>query len=111
MQLFSKNNKEENAIITLIVEFTKEKKSLNVIARLSDYISTTFLNSAQVLTDLQSHPAGYRITYKISHDKRHKKSYHVNKLAKLSDWLNEDSDCISRYHYNVYYYDANKNLL
>lgn len=96
MQLL-KRLKEEHTV-TIIAEFRNEDKALTEIAKLSDYISSISENSATILTDLQSHPAGYRITYTI---KYFNKNLKIFKLAKLSEWLSKDTNCISRYHYNI----------
>lgn len=99
MQLF-KHNKEEHTI-TLIAEFTKNEKSLKAIAELSDYVSQ-ISNSAIILTDLQSHPAGYRITYTIKYNKGIFNTPNYTKyFACLSYWICDGDACLSRYHYNV----------
>ena len=99
MQLFKRNKKEEHTI-TLIAEFSKHENALKSIAELSDYVSQVS-DSAVILTDLQSHPAGYRITYTIKYNKKLFNSINYTKyFACLSYWLCDSDACLSRYHYN-----------
>ena len=51
-------------IINLIAEFNNNDKSLCQIARLTDYICN-ISDSVQIISDLQAHPAGYRISFKL----------------------------------------------
>lgn len=100
MKLFTRTEHK----ITIICEFNNSSKSENAIALLSNYISSIVGKRDIILTDLQSQPAGYRITYMITYYKTwfRVKNY-TKELSKLSDWLGNDKNCngcISRYHYN-----------
>lgn len=109
MRLFKRHVEEHK--ITVIAEFINDKKSLIIIGRLSDYISK-ISDTAMIITDLQSYPAGYRITYTILYQQcfyflRKRRNRQQNKytiyLSKLSNWIYNDNDSlsyISRYHYN-----------
>lgn len=95
----------EEHTITLIAEFTKNVQSIYLIAKLSDYVSK-ISQSAEILTDFQSHQLGYRITYTIKYQQKlfNKKNHYTRYLTKISDWLSgeKDSDiCLHRYHYNL----------
>lgn len=105
MQLLSRRYRyKEKHTITLVAEFIKDKQSLSTIARLSEYISN-ISSTADILTDLQSFSAGYRITFVIKYQRKwyQKKNHYTTYLSNLSDWLYNDKDtyvCLSKYHYN-----------
>ena len=100
--LFKKNKIGEKHAITVIAEFLPEDISKDSIAYLSEYVSDIALDSATVSTDVQSFPAGYRVTYVIEYvsKRKNKEIYHyTKKLANLSPWLYSTTP-ISRFHYN-----------
>lgn len=89
-------------IINLIAEFNNNDKSLYQIARLTDYICN-ISDSVQIISDLQVHPAGYRISFKLEFetslkDKRKGNKY-THYVANMSSWLSDDR-CIQRFYYN-----------
>ena len=105
MRFFSKLKNRNEHTITLIAEFIKDSKSLIAISFLSDYVYY-ISEGCSVLTDLQSHPAGYRITYTLKFKQgiiSDKRKYYSRKLSCVSDWLenSEYNFCLYRYHYNV----------
>lgn len=96
------NQTKKEHTITLMAEFIKDNQSIKDIAKLSDYISNVS-NTATILTDFQSFPAGYRIVYIITYiGKRKTRNHYTKYLAKMSDWLCNDKNIvtISKYHYN-----------
>lgn len=101
-----RNNKDDKTsknqtMITVIAEFAIFDSSLaaqNAIADLSEYISEIPIPAVKILTDIQKHPKGYRVTYTIVyHNKKHKD--YTKYLANVKDWLFEDTP-IFRYYYN-----------
>lgn len=103
--LLKKNKLIEEHTITLIAEFKKDVQSIFLVAKLSDYISSISSN-CEILTDFQSHPAGYRVTYIIKYRQKlfNKKNHYTKYLTKISDWIcsEKSSDtCLYRYHYNL----------
>lgn len=102
-QMLKQKSEEHNIVV--IAEFNNTDDSLNKIAELSDYISEVTADS--ILTDLQKHPAGYRITYTIKYIAKtklavkYKVKYYSQYLSRLSSWLYKDSSCISKYYYSI----------
>lgn len=93
-------NKEHK--ITLIAEFKPVVQSEKTISKLSDKIYKMIKRSDYVITDLQSVPSGYRITYTIYYKTNFfKRDKYTKELAKLSDFFGNDksNSCLSRYYY------------
>lgn len=100
-KLFRKRVKIEHNI-NIIAEFNNNRRALHEIAKLTNYISNIG-DSVQVLSDLQTHPKGYRISFILSFTARignkRKGNRYTHYVAKVMDWLEDDS-CIQRYYYN-----------
>lgn len=89
--------------ITLIAEFKPVVQSENIISKLSDKISKMIRRFDYIITDLQSVPSGYRITYTIYYKTNFfRRDKYTKELAKLSDFFGNDksnNNCLSRYYY------------
>lgn len=90
--------------ITIISEFMPDKNSEKLISKLSQYIYKIVDKKDLIITELQSVPAGYRLTYTITfYTNYFSRNKYTRELSKLSDWLYNDDNCyglISKYHYN-----------
>lgn len=99
-KLFKRVKIEHN--INIIAEFNKSNDSLYEIAMLTDYICDIG-DSVQVIHDLQAHPKGYRITFKLTFETPLKDKKKGNKythyVARLTNWVS-NNDCVQRYQYN-----------
>lgn len=105
MKFFNNSKlKKRNYKITVISELKKDKQSLDVIANISKYVSDSMIN-AQIITDFQNFPAGYRLKFEIfcnNMTENRIKNYYSRMLSNLSSWLSKDYfDCLSLYHYNI----------
>lgn len=101
MKLFNKTTKS----ISVVAEFdnSNDDVSLNTISVLSDYISD-ICKSAEVTTDFQKYPAGYRITFKIFYKENlfRKQKKYSKQLARVSKWINKTNKAtLHRYQYNI----------
>lgn len=94
--------KKQSHNTSIIAEFILSKHSLDVIAKLSQYVKNISKSYKMVvITDLQRHPKGYRITYNISSfTTKNRYNYFVTELADISSWVCDSSDCLIRYQYN-----------
>lgn len=100
MHLFRKQQKS----ISVIAEFdnTDQKTTLETIALLSEYI-TFACKKATITTDIQAHPTGYRVTYKILYKSyfEYNKNY-SRQLARVSKWLTKtEKSTLHQYYYNI----------
>lgn len=99
-----KHLKKELRSISVVAEFdnSNNQVSLETISILSDYISD-ICKKATVTTDLQTHPAGYRITFKILYkDSLFRQKNYTRQLARVSKWINKtNKSTIHQYYYNV----------
>lgn len=100
MKLFKKELKS----ISVVAEFdnTNQQVTLETISVLSDYIAN-ICKKAAVTTDLQTHPAGYRITFKILYKNGlFKEQNYSRKLARVSQWINKtNKSTLYKYQYNI----------
>lgn len=98
---FFKKAKREHTI-NVIAEFNNSDSSLCEIANLTYYMSKID-NNVQVISDMQAHPNGYRISFKLTFETRinskRKGNKYTHYVAKMTDWLSDDK-CIQRYYYN-----------
>lgn len=90
--------------ISVVAEFnnTDQLITLETISMLSDYISDA-CRKAKILTDLQAHPAGYRITFRIFYKSyfEYSKNY-SRRLARVSSWLTKtEKSTLHQYYYNI----------
>lgn len=97
-------SKKTRHTVTVVVEFEPTKLSEQMIAYLSDYVSSLIRDNESILTDVQKQPAGYRATFVITYTTTPFSHHNYHKeLARLSDWLLSDkacNGCLARYHYN-----------
>lgn len=103
MSLFSKLFPSANHVINLVAEFNTNTNSECMIADLSKYINKIVRDCDIVYTDFQSHPKGYRITYKIEYKTNFfKRKNYTKELSRLSDWMGSNKSyngCLYRYQY------------
>lgn len=103
MLFFEKLFPTQHHTINLVAEFNIKANSENMIADLSRYINKIVRDCDMVYTDFQSHPKGYRITYKIEYKVSFfKRKNYTKELSKLSDWMGDNKSyngCLYRYQY------------
>lgn len=101
--LFERLFPYQNHTINLVAEFNTNINSECMIANLSKYINKIVRDCDTIYTDFQSHPKGYRITYKIEYKTNFfKRKNYTKELSKLSDWMGDNKSyngCLYRYQY------------
>lgn len=99
-KLFKRIKREHT--INIVAEFNNDSSSLNEIAQLTNYISD-ISNSVQIVSDLQAHPSGYRISFKLtfftSYKNKRTSNRYTHYVSRMYNWLS-DNKCIQRYYYN-----------